>query len=59
MDQKIKTIAVPIPKQSAKNRMPWVAPTVEELPRLTDLTLATGDPIDGGGGTGGGGGTVF
>jgi hypothetical protein len=45
------------PQTPAKNRTPWVAPTVEVLPRLTDLTLATGDPIPGGGSTGGG--TVF
>ena len=37
----------------------WVSPTVEELPRLTELTLQTGDVIPGGGGTGGGGSTVF
>lgn len=40
-------------------RRPWVQPAVEELPRLTELTLQTGDPIPGGGGTGGGGSTVF
>ena len=43
----------------ADERRPWVQPSVEDLPRLTDLTLQTGDPIPGGGGTGGGGGTVF
>jgi len=40
-------------------RKPWVAPAVTELPKLTDLTLDSGDPIGGGGGTGGGGSTVF
>ena len=40
-------------------RRPWVEPAVEELPRLTDLTLQTGGPIPGGGNTGGGGSTVF
>lgn len=30
-------------------RSPWVAPHVESLPRLTDLTLATGGGIPGGG----------
>ena len=41
-------------------RQPWTAPTVQELPRLTDLTLQTfGGGIPGGGGTGGGGSTVF
>lgn len=40
-------------------RAPWSAPTVSELPRLTELTLQTGGGIPGGGGTGGGGSTVF
>jgi len=34
-----------------------VKPEITELPRLTDLTLQTGDPIGGGGDTGGS--TVF
>ena len=37
----------------------WKTPRIEDLPPLTELTLATGDPIDGGGDTGGGGSTVF
>lgn len=36
---------------------PWVTPAVQEMPRLTELTLQTSIP--GGGGTGGGGSTVF
>ena len=40
-------------------RPPWVAPRVEALPRLTELTLATGGGIPGGGGTGGSGSTVI
>lgn len=28
-------------------RSPWVAPRVEDLPRLTALTLATGAAIEG------------
>lgn len=28
-------------------RRPWVAPRVEELPRLTELTLVTGGGIPG------------
>lgn len=40
-------------------KAPWVEPTVTDLPRLTDLTLVTGDGIPGGGGTGGGGSTVI
>lgn len=39
-------------------RRPWVVPEVRELPRLTELTLQTGDPIPGGGSPGGGS-TVF
>jgi hypothetical protein len=38
---------------------PWVRPVLEELPPLSSLTLASGDPIGGGGDTGGGGSTVF
>jgi hypothetical protein len=40
-------------------RRPWVSPTLEELPPLTDLTLQTGPGIPGGGGIGGGGSTVI
>ena len=43
----------------AARRRPWTDPRVQELPRLTDLTLQTGGGIPGGGGTGGGGSTVF
>ena len=43
--------------QPVKNKKSWKKPAVTELPRLTDLTLQTGGPIDGGGGTGGS--TVF
>jgi hypothetical protein len=39
-------------------RRPWVAPVVADLPRLTELTLATGPGIPGGGSPGGGGSTV-
>ena len=41
------------------SRAPWGAPTVTRLPRLTELTLATGGGIPGGGGVGGGGSTVI
>jgi hypothetical protein len=37
----------------------WQAPAITRLPRLTELTLATGGGIPGGGGTGGGGSTVI
>ncbi len=48
------------PKQTDEpdRRRPWKPPKIEDLPRLTELTLATGDPI-GGGGDPGGGTTVF
>lgn len=40
-------------------RLPWETPEVTALPRLTELTLATGGGIPGGGGTGGSGSTVI
>jgi hypothetical protein len=42
-----------------RERLPWEPPSVAPLPRLTELTLATGGGIPGGGGTGGGGSTVI
>jgi hypothetical protein len=39
------------PWESARKQ--WTAPTLEHLPKLTDLTLLTGSPIPGTGGTGG------
>jgi hypothetical protein len=36
---------------------PWVSPSIQLLPRLSELTLQSGG-IPGGGGTGGGGSTV-
>ncbi|MDB4948493.1 MAG: hypothetical protein JWM27_1142 [Gemmatimonadetes bacterium] len=47
----------PLQIDTGAGRAPWSAPTVTELPRLTDLTLQTGPGIPGGGGSGGG--TVF
>jgi hypothetical protein len=38
--------------RSAAERRPWIAPRVEDLPRLTELTLVTA-PIDGNCGVGG------
>jgi hypothetical protein len=32
----------------ASQKKLWVAPVVEDLPRLADLTLVTGDAIPGG-----------
>ncbi|MBB4637267.1 hypothetical protein [Longimicrobium terrae] len=34
--------------QASASRRPWTAPRVQELPRLTQLTLATGGGIPGG-----------
>ena len=42
----------------AAPRAPWAPPSIAELPRLTELTLQSGNPI-GGGGNPGGGSTVF
>lgn len=41
------------PSRDTHPLRPWKTPRIEELPPLTELTLATGDPIDGGGDTGG------
>jgi hypothetical protein len=50
--------AVPTPlSTTASSRRTWALPKISELPKLTDLTLASA--IGGGGGTGGGGSTVF
>lgn len=46
-------------KTPAGTKAPWTEPTVTDLPRLTDLTLITGEGIPGEGGTGGGGSTVI
>lgn len=32
----------------APEKRPWTPPEVRELPRLTDLTLQTGDAVGGG-----------
>ena len=45
--------------RSPQSRLQWETPEVTPLPRLTELTLATGGGIPGGGGTGGGGSTVI
>jgi hypothetical protein len=43
----------------AADRKPWLAPRVDELPRLTELTLQTGGSIPGECETGGSGSTCF
>jgi hypothetical protein len=43
----------------APTRRPWIAPRVDELPRLTELTLQTGAGIPGECEIGGGGSTCF
>lgn len=45
--QPIKDEPSPTPRHA------WVAPQLQELPRLIQLTLLTGDPIDGTGSSGG------
>jgi hypothetical protein len=40
-------------------RKPWLAPRVDDLPRLTELTLQTGGGIPGDCDIGGGGSTCF
>ena len=47
------------PPRVPRARRPWQSPAVTDLPRLTELTLATGPGIPGGGGPGGGGSTVI
>jgi hypothetical protein len=44
----------PTPSSPAAPRKRWSPPLVTRLPRLTDLTLTTGDPIPGDGDVGGG-----
>jgi hypothetical protein len=54
------TKRTPVSSTPLAGRKAWVAPRVETLPRLTELTLATGAAIPGSGTIGGGsGGTVF
>jgi hypothetical protein len=36
-----------------RTRKAWARPEIEDLPKLTDLTLQTGNPIPGTGGSGG------
>jgi hypothetical protein len=42
------------PQPAASKRLPWEPPSIDTLPRLTELTLATGGGIPGGGDIGGG-----
>src|ERR1041385_6077272 len=51
LPEKPAGLVVPTPRRN------WTVPTLRELPKLTQLTLASA--IGGGGGTGGGGSTVF
>jgi hypothetical protein len=51
--------STPVPAPTPAARKAWVAPRVETLPRLTNLTLATGDAITGGGDVNNPGSSVF
>jgi hypothetical protein len=51
--------AMPVASPTVPPRRPWVAPRVEELPRLTELTLQTAGGIPGECEPGGGGSTCF
>ena len=51
--------STPVPVQTPAARKAWVAPRVETLPRLTNLTLATGDAIEGAGDVNAPGSSVF
>jgi hypothetical protein len=44
----------PTEATTAAERAPWAAPAIVCLPRLSELTLATGGGIPGGGDTGSG-----
>ncbi|HEX8693170.1 MAG TPA: hypothetical protein VF746_12160 [Longimicrobium sp.] len=49
-----------VPRAPRPSRRAWVRPVVADLPRLTELTLASPDGgVSGGGGPGGGGSTVI
>jgi hypothetical protein len=47
-------VSSPRPQSAALERLPWESPSIARLPRLTELTLATGGGIPGGGDIGGG-----
>lgn len=44
---------------AAPSRQAWTTPRVQDLPRLTELTLQTGDAISGDCAMGGSGSTCF
>lgn len=55
----MKNSSPPVGRKSAPaSKAAWVAPAIEEMPRLTELTLQTGG-IPGGNVIGTGGSTVF
>jgi hypothetical protein len=51
--------STPVPVQTPAARKAWVLPRVDTLPRLTNLTLATGAAINGGGDVSNPGSSVF
>ena len=42
------------PQPAVSARLPWESPSIDRLPRLTELTLATGGGVPGDGDIGGG-----
>ena len=50
----MRNASSPRPQPAASERLPWEAPSITPLPRLTELTLTTGPGIPGGGDIGGG-----
>jgi hypothetical protein len=58
----MNTKSTPVPVRTPAPRKAWVAPRVEALPRLTNLTLSShtsGDAVDGTGDVNSLGGSVF
>jgi hypothetical protein len=50
----MNNVSSPRPQPATIERLPWESPSIARLPRLTELTLATGGGIPGGGDIGGG-----
>jgi hypothetical protein len=50
----MNNVSSPRPQPAVSERLPWESPSIDTLPRLTELTLATGGGIPGDGDIGGG-----